>query len=616
MLTSVVAFRHALVKACWVVGGLCTAGLSQAQVPAKAAYPRPMTAQEAQDIAHVLKLTQPGKPYVLNHADPAQHRLALRNLALAGLTPRIAPRTYQALQNTLNAHRLAAAKNPTASPAAAMALAPQRLMAATPGAVQDLAEISNFGDDGKSGFTATGLSSVAGGTTQTTITTQLIDTQSGTVYGSATQTQYAQGTNFQVPVTSTVPTPTNLAAMATITTVVNGASTTVVLNTGKQQPASAATMTAPNFCVHVNPVDPKSACSIQGGQTQYQTTSTTLAPSGSSIHMCFARGSQASCDYYNATGRPPTSVFFPAAGTASFGSGYTVDASFATAGRYTVSINPASGGTCVFTTDAPLGTGWSLPSANTIQWNLAQVSPTNPSACLAVSGGQLVNFNFYVEVPLNGPGGTKTTGYVTLTSAYSPPQPPGFFGVPQLLLEDSCVAAGTLVRLADGSTVAVETLSADNEPMVKTATGDARKVLGTAKGVELHKMIRLKTNLGQELLITRTHPVLTVAGFVMARDLHVGERVRTEQGVASIVSMSAETYEGQVHSLRLGLFDEPKTERRTHSANGFFIGDSVTQHQLEHEERARLQSDKAHVIKRLPDAGWVAEYRNFLASRR
>jgi len=599
------------IKVLWVLGILCIGGSSYGQTAPASTYPRPMTTQEAQDYAHVLNMVKPGRPYILNLADPQQMRFTQRALAAADRISTNAPQTYAAVRDTMQRdQKLAATANHSAT-----ALAARPLLASTVGGPQDIETISNFGDEGNNVYTATGYSSVLGGTTQTTITTQLIDTQTKTVYASASSTQYAQGTNFQVPVTGKVPSSANLAAVATIVTVVGNNGNTTVVSTAAMVPASTGTMTAPNYCVRTNPSDPNSNCVINGGQTQYQTTSTTLVPSPPPIKVCFSRGSQQSCDYYNSSGRPATSVFYPEAGTASFGTN-TIDPSYATAGSYTASIvDPVIGGGCVFSDHQALGTGWSLANASTLQWTLPQLSMTNPTNCLGVSGGRLVNFNFYVEVPLNT-GAGKNTGYITFTSAYNPPMPPGYLGIPAIFLEDSCVAAGTLVRLADGSTTVIEKITADNQPQVMTAAGDKRTVLGTAKGVELHPMIRLKTSLGQDLLITRTHPVLSANGLVMARDLKVGDSVKTEKGMAKIVSTAQEKYTGQVYSLRLGWFDEARSDRRTHSANGIFIGDSVSQIQMEQDEVARLKNDRKEVLRRLPDDKWRQEYQNFINQHR
>lgn len=599
-----VALKGVMNGKTWLMlAALCVAGPAGAQSPSTG-FPRQMTAEEAQEHAYILSMVKPGKPYVLNMGDPKQLAFTQHALTAAGRTTSTAPQTLAAVQSTGTHARALLASSGASS------LAAKPLQAAVQGGPQNIATISNFGDDGSGTYTATGYSSVMGGTSQTTITTELFDTVSNTVYGSAANTQYASGTDFQVPVIAKVADATHLAAMTTIVTVVNDVSNTTVVSTAKMIPASTGTMTAPNYCVHVTPGDPNSNCVITNNVTQYQTASTTTVINPPPIKICFNRGSQQSCDYYNSSNRPATSVFFPSAGTAAF-SGSTIDPSFPTAGVFTASIiDPLSGGGCVFSDSQPLGTGWSLLNASTLQWTLPQLSLTNPNACLKVTGGQLVNFNFYVEVPLTG--SPTHTGFISLTSTYAPPMPPGYFGIPGLYLEDSCVAAGTQVRMADGTDVAIEKLTADNQPQVITAAGDKRTVLGTAKGVEIHPMIRLKTDQGQELLITRTHPVLTTNGLVMARDLKVGDSVRTEKGTAKIVSNAQENYSGLVYSLRLGWFNEAKSDRRTHTAGGIFIGDSISQIQMEQDELARLKTDKSLVLRRLPNDQWRAEYKKFI----
>jgi hypothetical protein len=615
---SFVVSRHFGVKVCLVLGAWFAASASLAQSAPAVTYPRPMTASEKQDFDYLLPKLGKGQPYVLNLAEPHQQSFARRGLQLAQRTPQNAPQTYAAFQAAVRAHAKKA-KGTTSQPvgsatatAADDPTGPQPITSNITGDTQEIAAITYPRDGGDSIYAAVGLSSVFNGTTQTTITTQLIDTQSGVIYASASNTQYGQGTAFYVTAAGKVPNATYLAAVATITTVVNDVASTVVVSTASATPASTATMTAPNYCVRTKPNDLSSDCVITDGQTQYQTTSTTLVPNPTPIRICFVRGSQQACDYYDSTARPAYSIFFPEAGTAGFGSS-TIDAStYSTLGYYTAMVfDPMLGGGCVFASGQPLdpAAGWSLANGNTtLQWNMAQLSTYNFTKCMSTSSGRTMNFIFTVSVPL----ASGSSGFVSFSSDYTPPAPAGYYGVPQLYLEDSCVAAGTMVRLADGGEAAIEALSADQSPWVRTATGDKRKVLGTSKGMEMHPMVRIRTSLGQGLLITRTHPVLTTSGLVMARDLKVGERVRTEKGVATIVSAATEAYSGQVHSLRLGWFDERKSDRRTHTANGIFIGDSITQQQLEQEDVARLQSDKAHVAKRLPSDKWRAEYRQYL----
>jgi hypothetical protein len=594
---------------CWILGALCIASASYGQDTTTQGYPRSMMTQEAQDYAHVLGMIKPGQAYTLNLADPAQLRFVQDQLAAAGRTRQTAPQTLASFAASAQKAKLVAA----AANGGAAALAARPLVASVAGGPQDIDTITNFGDEGNNTLTATGYSSVQGGTTQTTITTQLINIQTKQVYASQPGTQYAQGTNFQVPVTGKIPAGTNLAdvaAVATINTTVGSVSSSVVVSTASMVPATTGTMTAPNYCKRTKPGDPSSDCVIVGGVTQYETGSTTLVPNPPPIKVCFNRGSQQSCDYYNKTDRPATSVFFPAAGTANFGS-TTIDSSYLTAGKYTATlIDTQDGGGCSF--EGGMGPGWSLANPTTLQWALPQLSITNPGPCLNRYGGRLVNFIFYVVVPVDTNAG-KNSGFISFDSAYAPPTPPGYLGFPALFLEDSCVAEGTLVHLADGRDVPIETITADNKPQVVNALGAARTVQGTAKGVEIHPMYRLTTNLGQTLLITRTHPVLTVNGLVMARDIKVGDSVKTLKGVAKITSTAQVNYPGKVYSLRLGWFNETPSENRTHSANGIFIGDSISQQQLEQAEIEHLQHDRSEVLRRLPDDKWRKEYQTFIS---
>lgn len=601
-------------KSCFalcMLGILCAAGSASAQ-PASAQQPaaqapRKMSDEEAKAFAHVMGMVKPGQPYRLNLADPQQLAFTQLALATAGRTASTAPQTL----SSVNAAAVRSKKQLRGTRSVDMLAQP--MVATVAGGPQDIEIISNFGSEGSNVYTATGYSSVIGGTTQTTITMQLVDTASNIVYATNTNAQYAGGTDFSVSVTGQLPANANVAAVATFVTSQGDTSNTTLVTTAKMVPASTGTMTAPNYCVRTNQSDPNSSCVLNSdGTTQYLTGSTTLVPNPQPIKICFQRGSAQSCDYYNNTLRPASTVFFPSAGTAVFGSN-TVGDSYATEGRFTATINdPVGGGGCVFSNNAPLGTGWSVSAdKSTLQWNLTQLSMVDPSSCTRYTGGRPMNYMFYIETPLQTASGSNT-GFLSFSSAYSPPMAPGNLGIPGIFLEDSCLAAGTLVQLADGQQVPVESITADNQPKIRTATGDVRTVLGTASGVELRPMVRLKTSSGHDLLITGTHPVLTTKGLVMSRDVRVGDVVRTDKGEARIVSATTEEYTGKVYSLRLGWFDEARSDGRTHTAGGIFVGDSISQWQMERDELQRLKADKAEVERRLPDDKWRAEYRRFI----
>ncbi|HYO65788.1 MAG TPA: Hint domain-containing protein, partial [Archangium sp.] len=188
---------------------------------------------------------------------------------------------------------------------------------------------------------------------------------------------------------------------------------------------------------------------------------------------------------------------------------------------------------------------------------------------------------------------------------------PGFACQPKIQLSYSCLAKGTQVRLADGKSAAIETITPGSK-VVTDNSGLALGVSDTSVGIERIPMVHLKDDAGHDLLLTVSHPVVTPdRGVVWAEELAVGDKVYTEGGVSSLVKADREMFDGTVHNLKLdtsGLKQSRFARGSTLYANGFMVGDLSMQHAYEFKDSA---ANTAKLLARLP-ARWHADYQNSL----
>jgi hypothetical protein len=143
-----------------------------------------------------------------------------------------------------------------------------------------------------------------------------------------------------------------------------------------------------------------------------------------------------------------------------------------------------------------------------------------------------------------------------------------------------CVAAGTLVIMADGSQKPIEAVGAGER--VAGAQGGALTVTRAWTGRESRPLIRLSLADGGAVMLTDEHPVLTPDGVRLARDLTAGMRVRLAAGDAPLAAVEVVSFDGAVHNLDLTpdgvAADQIEDETITaFLAGGFAVGDNRMQ---------------------------------------
>jgi hypothetical protein len=552
--------------------------------------PVTLDASAAADLDYLRKNTQPGIPYVLNMAHPAQQRHFIRALNLAGETEERSPQLHARVK------ALAAAAPPNGEALAAMV--PVSAVQDN-GALQPINAITNLANSGGSNFTASALSSVNGGTQSTTVITTLYGfdaQQNPSVYATNTGRTQTQGNYFQSSVAGTDPltaqNPTTEAeAMFAYVPAGSKVPDPIVIYYRAQDtvnPVNNGTcMSQPQYCVR----NAYNNC-VTG---QYQTACTNTVPNTTPIKICWNRGSQQECDYWNA-GAHPANYFFPLQGSATFSSAiFSPPTGIATI----YLVLPGAGGGCYLVNSAsqPLGTGWSLSNNNlTLNFNFPSETFPNTNGCI---GSGTFNTNLMVQVDGLVLQNSQYASF-RFTSDRSLIGKPGVSIVPVMQIQDGCFAEGTVIGMAQGGDKTIESVAIGD--MVRTADGKLRQVTDITTGVEPKAMIRITTADNRTVLVTETHPLATRGKPVMAKDVVAGQEIRTETGFTTVARLSSEPFAGKVYNLRIGTEADAKAGRTMLLANGLAAGDVAAQQLIEKLAAPPVISDASAPLDRIhPD---------------
>jgi hypothetical protein len=159
-----------------------------------------------------------------------------------------------------------------------------------------------------------------------------------------------------------------------------------------------------------------------------------------------------------------------------------------------------------------------------------------------------------------------------------------------------CMPVGTQIEMADGSKASIEKLAVGQKVMAGE-NGKALTVVDVVEGAERKPLVRLVDSSGHTLSVTDTHPMPTADSRILqARELMVGDKIQTADGLSTIVSVEKEDYEGPVYNLVLGTPEERAALGNTETtmyANGVLVGDAQMQSLI------KLRADEAALEKRM-----------------
>lgn len=548
--------------------------LSASAVPPS---PLKLTAQDQADIEYVRNLHRqlPNRPYSirLDFADPIQFRYFMTQLRLAGLTRAKFPQLYRSLEETRQAH-LARGRP------ASLEEEP-----CPPDTVCPVNILSTFGAPIATplDFSVTAFSSIPTNPQYTMNTIGMYD-QSGKLFaGPLTQDQFNLGYDLVNTVHGIAPEHTSLVqAQGPWYYIPQGGGGVVGDFYAETAPGELPTI------LNQSPTNVK-------GNNQ--------------IKVCVVR-MDSDCDYWYSSINNQFVVRFPVQGNVTYPNPIKVDANNRPANAsYHVQIaqpNQGQGGGCQPLPINQKFIDYITVSNNVVSWNVnpAQFGVATP--CFPSNSPVVYDLMLTVFDTNNRPW------LIAITSKPGPPIA-NTLRIPQMSVAYGCLAAGTLVTLADGTKKPIETIAA-GERVLSNQQRIPMTVDNYTKGFEKRPMYSLTTANGRTLLLTDGHPVVTTAGLKMAKHLAPGDILLTDAGPARLIKIVPQQYDGDVWNLDIGRDTDRVRLTNTNTtfyANGILVGDGRIQKRL---ERAEFESS-AQILKRL-DRKWLVDYRNHELMRR
>ncbi|WP_225409093.1 Hint domain-containing protein [Stigmatella hybrida] len=154
----------------------------------------------------------------------------------------------------------------------------------------------------------------------------------------------------------------------------------------------------------------------------------------------------------------------------------------------------------------------------------------------------------------------------------------------RLLFQNSCMAEGTRIQLANGRVLPVEQIETGDK-VLANRMGLILTVTDVIRGNETQDFVQLQDTAGHSVTLTQMHPILKADGRVVAaRALRVRDQVLTDKGAAMLKSVKRVPVHGKrVFNLALGTPYELRgvgAQERTLFASGFVVGDKSMQELL------------------------------------
>lgn len=150
--------------------------------------------------------------------------------------------------------------------------------------------------------------------------------------------------------------------------------------------------------------------------------------------------------------------------------------------------------------------------------------------------------------------------------------------IPPLYIMYGCLAADTLVEMADGSTRMICEIQIGDQ--VKGINSQSCVVRNTWRGME-EILICIQTEKGV-LRLSETHPVLTKEGIKKACEVKESDELITGDGEYMLVLQTwSEEYRGEVNNLDLDCCGEDNASEHLFVAGGVMVGDNVLQNHME-----------------------------------
>lgn len=299
------------------------------------------------------------------------------------------------------------------------------------------------------------------------------------------------------------------------------------------------------------------------------------------IKFCFGRVAQ-DCDY-DPAGSSKKNVFLPIDGNTQYDS--PIQDPLTNGSTVAISMtlpepHPNGGGGCflegdvatffqdyVTFSDGNKQINWNDP---TVQFG--QIDPCMPN-------GSIVYYNMVMNLKVEIDSNVLPTFFGISSSPQTPVSDGHWKQLDETRIYWSCVSEDTLVTLADGRERTIAEISTGDR-IRSDADGTILTVAATYTGTEEEPLIKVVTENGYELELTKTHPVPTEAGIRLAQNLRTVDKLYTKDGLSAIASVSMIEYTGKVYNLSVGRPVDGVTltpDNRTFYADGILVGDNEMQ---------------------------------------
>jgi hypothetical protein len=548
--------------------------------------------QHLKDVQHIVATTQPEKSYELNLADDQQYRY-LRNLhKMNGMTPDRYPQTFSVLESQRQADL--GTKRPDATPT----LSRTEIESGTTG-FGTLAKITAVGS-AKNGTEAcaTAFLAVDGGASTATISLYVYDNTDPLKPKVIAHNTVTLGTKNFIPIQAVGGTPVeNMYAMMTYSYTPMG---------GSPVPPQTKTANSKN-----GQVDP----------TVKEPVQKTSHLANKNIRIALSRGDynrkNADVDYwFNKDLVYDTTIIVPFVGSATFANPVNLDSL-----QLNLVVALQDGGASVTPTKPTnLSSHFSLSTdSKTLSWNFPAnaIDPVTHKPDPGTMGTPVVYQTapwksdavsyFFASVGINEVGSNETQWvHMQSTEIADEVDNDGIEYIKPLVFLWHCLAKGTMIALADGSSIPIEDVTNENSVIVDNQ-GNTMPVLATTLGDSLHNEMYNLTTDGKKLILSAKHLVVTSDGVKQAEELKLGDSILTEDGPTAITSIEKDAFAGKLYNLELGTDGDVPEEGSTFFANGICVGDYQKQ---SHYHRA-AQNDPEKVLAQLPKE-WHTDYMSHL----
>ena len=132
-----------------------------------------------------------------------------------------------------------------------------------------------------------------------------------------------------------------------------------------------------------------------------------------------------------------------------------------------------------------------------------------------------------------------------------------------------CLSADSMILMKDGSQKRIDSITKGDQVQADE-TNSYLQVVDINTGREQNPCLRLTTDNNIFLVVTGEHPIMKQDGFCLAKELRIGDSVKTISGLKKIIEISEMLYDGMVYNM---LLKSNENEDAAFYANGLVVGD-------------------------------------------